>query len=134
MAGRAFCDTSVLIRYFVGDDPPRAFAAAGLIESATQLVVSTGVLIELLHALRTKHGMQNPGLGEMLIGFLSRPNVELVDADKDVVLAALFWTQNSSARRVPDAILIAAAYHAGADFIATFDEKMTSPTIPVRML
>ncbi len=134
MGRRVFCDTSVLIRYFAEDDVPRALAAAELIDSDRELVVSTAVLIELIHALRTSHGMSNPLIGQMLVQFLSRTNVDLVDADKASIVAAIFWTQNASARRIPDAILSAAAARAGAEFIATFDERFRSPTVPVRML
>ena len=131
---RAFVDTSVLKRYFTEDDVPRALAAAQLVESDVELVISTSVLIELIHSLRTQQSMTNPQLGGLLVRFLSRPNVELVDADKADVISALFWTQNSSARRIPDAIISAAAHHAEVDFIATFDEKLRSPSVPVRLL
>jgi len=134
MGRRVFCDTSVLIRYFAEDDVPRALAAAELIDSDRELVVSTAVLIELIHALRTSHGIANPLIGQMLVQFLSRSNVDLVDADKAAAVAAIFWTQHASARRIPDAILSAAAARAGAEFIATFDERFGSTTVPVRLL
>ncbi|MDL2335552.1 MAG: hypothetical protein QFC55_05940 [Chloroflexota bacterium] len=38
---RIFLDTSVLIRYFASDDPPRTLAAARLIDSNAAVVVST---------------------------------------------------------------------------------------------
>lgn len=129
-----FCDTSVLIRYFSEDDIPRAVAAAELIESDASLVISTGVILETIHVLRTEHRIADPALAEALVRFLSRTNVSVTDADKAGILSAIFWTQHVSARRIPDAILSAAAHQAGADVIATFDEKMTSPTVPVRML
>jgi predicted nucleic acid-binding protein len=130
----AFCDTSVLIRYFAEDDVPRALAAADLIDSSTALVLSTGVILETIHVLRTNYGFDNPILGDLLIRFLSRTNVNLIDADKAGVLDALTWTQNSSARRIADALLSTAAEQADVDFIATFDEKLRSPMIQVRML
>jgi len=130
----AFCDTSVLIRYFAEDDVPRALAAADLVDSGTNLVLSTGVILETIHVLRTDYGFDNPILGDLLIRFLSRKNVELIDADKAGVLDALSWTKNSSARRIADALLSTAAELAEVDFIATFDEKLKSPFIPVRML
>ena len=62
MPARVFCDTSVLIRYFAEDDPPRAFAAARLIDSDATLVVSTAALLSRSrHA--GKHGSRNPALG-----------------------------------------------------------------------
>ncbi len=131
-AQRVFCDTSVLVRYFAEDDPPRAFAAAGLIESDATLVISTGSLVELVHVLRTQHRIENPELGEGLIRFLARDNVDLVDADEGTTVAAIRWALRASARRIPDAILAAAAEYARCDWIATFDERMASPTVPVR--
>lgn len=50
------------------------------------------------------------------------------------MIAALAWTQASSARRIGDAIVAKAAEQASVDYIATFDEKMSSPRVPVRML
>jgi predicted nucleic acid-binding protein len=131
---RVLVDTSVLVRYFVGDDPPRSLAAARLVDSRVTLVVTTGNLIELVHALRTSHGMTNPALAASLVRFLTRSNVELVDASRDDVIAALLWSMAVSARRIADAIISAAAEAARVDYIATFDEKMTSPTTPVRIL
>jgi predicted nucleic acid-binding protein len=58
----------------------------------------------------------------------------LTDADAPLVVEALRWTMDRSARRIPDAILGAAAEHAGCEVIATFDEKLASPSVPVRML
>lgn len=131
---RIFCDSSVLARYFTGDDPGRAFAAAELVDSDAELIVSTGVVIELVHVLRTDYGIENPEIASLLARFLSRTNVSLLDADRGAVVAALNWSARRSARRIPDAILAAAAERAGCDFIATFDEAFASPSIPVRLL
>ena len=129
-----FCDTSVLIRYFTEDDIPRALAAAKLIDGDVDLVVSTGVIIETIHVLRTEYRLDNPLLSALLIRFLSRSNVTMSDADKEGVLTALSWTQGSSARRIADAIVSTAAERAHVDYIVTFDAKLTSATVPVRML
>ena len=134
MPARVFCDTSVLIRYFADDDPPRALAAARLFDSDATLVVSTTALLELVHVLRTTCGVTNPQLGEGLISFLTRDSVELVDADQGATVAAIRWSLRSSARRIPDAIIGAAAEHARCDAIVTFDERMESPTVPIRLL
>ena len=130
---RVFCDASVLVRYFAEDDPPRAFAAATLIDSDATLVVSTAAILEVVHVMHGK-GSRNPRLGTALIEFLSRDGVELVDADQAATIAALRWALRVSARRIPDAIIAAAAEHARCDAIATFDERMESPTVPVRLL
>ncbi len=131
---RVFCDTSILIRYFVEDDIPRAVAAADLIESDADLTVSTGVLLETVHVLRTEHGFADPALANLLGGFLSRTNVDVADADKIGLIGALQWTELVSARRIADAIVVAAAKRAGVDAIVTFDEKMRSPSVPIRLL
>ena len=134
MSDRVFVDTSVLARAFAEDDPPRALAAARLLDGDATIVVSTGVLLELIHGLRTRYGIDNPRIGVGLITLLTRDNVELVDADQAAAVAAIRWTLRVAARRIPDAIIAAAADRAGCDWIATFDEGFTSPTVPVRTI
>jgi predicted nucleic acid-binding protein len=134
MTERVFIDTSVVIRYLAEDDPPRAFAAAALIESDRVLVVSGVVLVETIHAMRTSFGHANPTLARAVIRFLTLENVELADADKAHIVAALEWGLESSARKIPDALVAATAEQAGCDWIATFDEAFTSPTVPSRLL
>ncbi|HEY8868075.1 MAG TPA: PIN domain-containing protein [Candidatus Limnocylindrales bacterium] len=131
---RVFCDASVLIRYFAEDDPPRALAAAQLIDSDTVLVVSGVVLVEVVHALRTERNVQNPQLADGLVRFLRRDNVEVTDADRYELIDAIRSTLGLSARRIPDAFVAAAAQRAGCDWIAAFDRGFRSPTIPVRLL
>jgi predicted nucleic acid-binding protein len=134
MTDRVFLDTSVVIRYLAEDDPPRALVAARLIDGNATVVISTGVLLEALHVLRAAFGATNPALGEALINFLSRRNVELADADAAAVVNAISRTLRSSARRIPEAIMAAAAERALCDWIATFDGGFASPTVPSRLL
>lgn len=97
-------------------------------------MISGVVLLEAVHGLRTSMGHSNPDLARALIAFLTRADVELVDADRAHVVGALEWTIRSSARRIPDAILAATAMQAGCDWIATFDEAFASPTVPSRLI
>lgn len=131
---RVFCDSSVLIRYFVGDDPPRSLAAARLVDGDETLVVSTAVILEVVHVLRTAYGASNPDVARGMIRFLSQPTVELADADRATTIAALQWSERSSARRIPDAVIAAAAEHASCDIIVTFDQSFRSPHVPVRLI
>lgn len=134
MSGRVFLDSSVLVRYLSEDDPPRALAAARLVDGDATVVISGVVLLETLHALRTGLGHENPELGRVLIRFVTRHNVEVIDADKVHLVAALERTLATSARRISDAIVATTAEHAGCDWIATFDESFRSPTIPSRLI
>lgn len=134
MSRRIFCDTSVLLRYFLEDDPPRALAAARLMDGDYELVVSTGVLLETIHAMRTQYGVENPRIGDVLVRFLSRERTRLADADQAHAIAGLRRSLRTSARRIPDALIAAAAEHAGCEAIATFDQAFDSPSVPVRLL
>ena len=134
MSERVFLDASVVVRYLSEDDPPRALAAARLIDGDRTLVVSGVVLLETMHALRTGMGHENPALGRALIRFLTRENVEVVDADKAHLVAALERSLATSARRISDAVIAATAEHADCTWIATFDEAFQSPTIPARLI
>ena len=134
MSGRVFLDTSVLVRYLAEDDPPRALAAAELIDSDTTVVVSTGSVLETVHVLRTQYAARNPDLGRAIIKLLSKRNVALADADAGAIVAGIERTLRLSERRIADAILAAAAEQAGCDWIATFDEAFASPTVPSRLI
>lgn len=134
MTERVFLDASVVVRYLSEDDPPRALAAAELIEGERTVVVSGVVLVETLHALRTGMGHENPALGRALIRFLLRENVQVVDADKAHLVVALERSLSASARRISDAVIAATAEHAGCAWIATFDEAFRSPTVVARLI
>lgn len=134
MSRRVFLDSSVLVRYLAEDDPPRALAAAQLIDSDQTIVISGVVLLEALHVLRSGLAHQNPELARVLIRFVTRRNVEVFDADKVHLVAAMERSMSMSARRITDAIVAATAGHAGCDWIATFDEAFRSPTIPSRLI
>lgn len=134
MSERVFLDTSVLIRYLGVDDPPRSWAAAELIDGTRTLVISGVVIMEAVHGLRTTRAVSDGEIAAGMIAFLSRANVVLVDADKAYLVGALQRTLRLSARRIPDAIIAAAADQAGCDWIATFDEGLSSPTVPSRLI
>ena len=131
---RVFLDTSVLIRYLASDDSARAFAAASLIDGEDTVVICTGSVIETLHVMRTDYGVRNPDLGRALIKLLSKRNVLLADADAAAVVGGIERTLQRSERSIADAILAAAAEQAGCDWIATFDEKFISPSVPTRLI
>jgi predicted nucleic acid-binding protein len=134
MTERVFLDASVVVRYLSEDDPARAVAAAELIDGDRTMVISGVVLLESMHALRTGMGHENPALSRALIRFLTRENVEIVDADKAHLVAALERAMGTSARRISDAVIAATAEHAGCAWMATFDEAFRSPTIPARLI
>jgi predicted nucleic acid-binding protein len=131
---RVFLDTSVLIRYLSEDDPARAWAAAELIDGDRIIVLSGVVVLETVHALRTTLGHANPELAQAMVRLLSREDIELVDANKSHLIAALDRASAVSARRVADAIVAATAEQAGCDWIATFDEAFKSAGVPSRLL
>jgi predicted nucleic acid-binding protein len=132
--GRVFADTSVLIRYFAEDDIPRAVAAARLLEGGSTIVISTGVILEVLHVLRTEFGFQNPRLADLFVRLLTYAPVELADAEQAALTHAIAATRGMSARHISDAVLSAAAESARCNYIASFDEKLSSARVPVRLI
>ncbi len=134
MSERVFLDTSVLLRYLGNDDPSRTWAAAELIDSDRVLVISGVVVTEAVHVLRVQRTATDSAIFAWLIAFLAKENVEVIDADKAHVAAALQHVMHVSARRVPDALIASAADQAGCDWIATFDEGFMSMQVPSRLL
>jgi predicted nucleic acid-binding protein len=98
------------------------------------LVVSGVVLLDAVHGLRTGLGHPIPELAGALIAFLTRANVEVADADRAHLVAALEWSLASLARRISDAVIASTAAQADCDWIAPFDEAFASPTVPSRLL
>lgn len=92
-------DTSVLVRYLVGDDPQQSARARALMqrvrESDERLLVSDIVLCEVVWVLRAAYGLDKPDIVATLDKLLSTRQLEF--PDRDLVRLAVTDLQASSA-------------------------------------
>lgn len=128
-------DTSALLRYLTNDDPPLARQVADLVEGPQPVAISSLVLLEAAHTLRSAHyGLDNPAVADAFIELLAHDNVVLTDLPSDLASAAIAAVRHLSARHVADALVAAAARHAGVSELVTNDRKFASQLVPVRQL
>ena len=115
-------DTSVVVRYLVGTPASQARRAAALIDDdATEIGISTVVLAECAHVLRSQYEVEQRAIIDALIDLIQRENVRLLGGRADLVVELLVRARGLPARPIPDALVVAAALEADALPLATFD-------------
>lgn len=85
----AFLDTSMVVRYLVGDPADLAAQAAEIIDRHESLQVTDVVLLETAHVLASFYGVPREGIVDHLVTFVQKENVSLFSLDKGLVLQAL---------------------------------------------
>ena len=117
-------DTSVVVRYLVGTPLSQARRAAALIDDgATEIGISTVVLAECAHVLRTQYDIEQRAIIDALIDLIQRENVRLLGGRSDLVVEMLVRARGLPGRPIPDALVVAAALEADALPLATFDRQ-----------
>jgi predicted nucleic acid-binding protein len=117
-------DTSVVVRYLVGTPVNQARRAAALIDDeATEIGISTVVLAECAHVLRTQYEVDQRAIIDTLIDLIQRENVRLLGGRSDLVVEMLVRARSLPGRPIPDALVVAAALEADALPLATFDRQ-----------
>ena len=123
MAEGGFLDTSVAIRYLVGDDPTLAERAQRIIVGETLLWLSDGTLADIAHVLTRVYSIPRAAVVDELILLIRRPNVRMQSLDLSLTVQALQYCRPSGRVSFADALLWAAARSAGATAIYSFDER-----------
>lgn len=109
-------DTSVLARYFTGDDRVKAKKAAELLESEEDLLVPEVVFVETEYVLKKLYKASRKQVLEVFNFLISRRNMEISTATREAV--EMFGKNNLS---LADC-LVAVAAKGGR--LASFDEKL----------
>ena len=115
-------DTSVVVRYLVGTPASQARRAAALFDDdAIEIGISTVVLAECAHVLRTQYEVEQRAIIDTLIDLIQRENVRLLGGRANLVVELLVRARSLPGRPIPDALVVAAALEADALPLATFD-------------
>ena len=126
-----FVDSNVLLRYFTEDIPSLARAAEEIIESDDELVVSAIVLSEVSYVLLKAYGRSRDEILQVLIEFLQRENVGVLDARKELVVANLSRAREITKLSFGDALILAQMRSSGIRQIYSFDKDFRDPAIDV---
>jgi len=122
----AFLDTSVVVRYLVGDPAALAARAAEIIDSGEPLQVTDVVLLETAHVLASFYNVPREVVVDHLIAFVQKADVSLFHLDKGLVLQALLMCRPSGRVSFGDAMIWAAARSAGSKVVYSLDERFPS--------
>lgn len=116
-------DTSVVLRYLLGDPPELAARARELVEGEPVVLLSEVALAEAAYVLSSVYGIERVDVVDALIGFVQRRNVRLANLPKAVGLEALALCRPSRRVSFADALLWAQARALGVSRVFTFDRK-----------
>lgn len=128
-------DSSALLRYLLADDRSMARRVERALAGPEPVGVSTPVLVEAIHVLRSDpYRRENPAVSDAVIDLLGHQNVVLTDLDADLAAAAITAVRQLSPRHIADALISAAARQAGARQLLTADRTFASQLVPLVQL
>ena len=126
----ALLDTSVVVRYFMQDQPHLGSASTRVVEGEDQLLVSDVAIAEVAHVLMSTYRVPRERVVDQIVAFLRRDNVGTLNIPKEVVLAALAKCRPSGRVSIPDALIWAAA-RSEALPVYTFDRRFPTEEVTV---
>lgn len=119
---KALLDTSVVVRYLIGDVPHLADWCAEVIDGGEELTVTEGVMIETAFVLTKYYGIQREAAVDVMIEFLGKSNIDVTPLKKPLVIEALFMCRPSGRVSFGDALLWARSRSDGLA-VCTLDER-----------
>jgi predicted nucleic acid-binding protein len=127
-----FLDTSVIVRYMIGDVPDQALQAISVIDSPFPVSLSAVVIAEVAHVIRSFYGVPRELVVDGLIELVQRENVLPYGLDRATLVEALRLCRPSGRVSIPDALVWAEARTSGAKAVYSFDRAFPRIGIEVR--
>lgn len=124
-------DTSVVVRYLVGEPPGQAERAAAVMDGEGDIGISIIVIVEAAHVLRSNYGLARSDILDALIELVSRTTVIPLELPKAGVFEALVRARAFASSPLQDALIAASAREFGAVHVYTFDERFGRLGSPV---
>ena len=125
-------DTNVIVRYLTGEPAELAARAARIVERSAALSVSTVVLAEAAHVLRSLYAYPREQIVDALTEFVLRENIRPLGLDRPTLVQALAFCRPSGRVSVADALLWAEARSSGANVVYSLDASFPDQGIEVR--
>lgn len=125
-------DTSVVVRYLVGDPPDQAQRAQAVMEGVESVGIPVVVLLETAHVLRTQYGVDRRDILDALLELVTRANMEILGLSRALLIEALVRARDLPGPPLPDALVAATVRDAAAVPLFTFDGDLARHGIPVR--
>jgi predicted nucleic acid-binding protein len=128
----ALLDTSVVVRYLLGDPPRLAARAARIIDGELQLLLTDVVIAETAYVLASVYAVPRAKVVDALVDLLQRENVAPFRLDKGAVIQGLLLCRPSARVSFADALLWAAARSGRVEAVYSFDERFAEGGVTVR--
>ena len=125
-------DTSVLVRYLIGEPPSMGERARALIDGGQDFGVTAVILAEAAHVLRRVYGRAREQIVDALLDMIQRERIIPHNVDRATLVEALRMCRPSGRVSIPDALLWAEARSSGVGIVYTFDRQFPSLGIEVR--
>jgi predicted nucleic acid-binding protein len=125
-------DTSVVVRYLVGEPVEQAERARVVMEGVEPVGVPVVVLLETAHVLRTQYGVDRRDVLETLLELVTRAGVEVLGLSRAPLIEALVRARDLLGSPLPDALVAAMVRDAGAVPLFTFDRDLARHGIVVQ--
>lgn len=125
-------DSSVLVRYLVGEPAEQARRAQAVIEGDQPVAIPVVVLLETAHVLRTQYGVARRDVLDTLLELVTRAGVETLGVDRGLIIEALVRARELPGSPLPDALVAATVRDAGALPLFTVDRDLARHGVQVQ--
>lgn len=128
----AFVDTSVIVRYLMGDQADMAEAAARIMDGDEDVYVTDVVLAETAYVLTSVYRVPREAVVDHLVAVIRKENIMTHGLGKDLAMRAMLLCRPSHRVSFADALLWAAARSVPSPVVYTFDERFPRDGVEVR--
>jgi predicted nucleic-acid-binding protein len=127
-------ETSVLVRYFVRDDPILSAIAVRLLDGEETLALGLVALAETAFVLTSYYKVPRADVVDQLVRLVHKSNVTIPATEKDLVVTALLGCRDSGRVSFADALIQVEAQRHGLTGVYTFDRRFPTVGVPVQVL
>ncbi len=119
----AFVDTSLLVRYLIGDLPDIARVVIPIVDGEEHLLVISSVIAETAYVLGSFYKIPRETIVDHLVDLFHKRNIDTFGLDKAIVVQALLMCRQSGRISFDDALLWAAARSSGVNVVYALDKR-----------
>lgn len=130
----AFIDSSVIVRYLLGEKSTLGVRAARIVDSEEELVLTDVIVAETCFVLSSHYKVPRDTLVDHMIAFVQKKNIVVYRMDKMLVVEALLLSRPSARVSFADALLWAAARSVTESVVYSFDERFPSCGVTVKTI
>ena len=127
----AFLDTSIVVRYLIGEPQELAEQAAEIIERDENLKITGVAIVESAYVLTSVYEIEREIVVDNLMNFIQRKNISPYAMEKSLVLQALLLCRPSGRVSFADAMIWASARSTGSKVVYSLDNRFPSDGIEI---